>query len=301
MLGRRQIREKVVVALYAHHQNPIAYEQLEKNMLIGIEKIYNLYIYQLNFLVALKHLAEKQIEIGKTKYLKGEKELNPNQKFVENPILTLIEENAERLSYTSKHQELKWEMHDEFLVKTFQKIIGGKRYQDYMSSPKQDFQEEQKFIGKLFLRYMAENEDFAAILEDKELSWIDDMHIANSMVQKTIGALKEGENPHTLIKMLKNDEDESFARRLLWESVRNWNATEEKIKPLLQNWEWERISMMDRVILIASITELDYYPQTPSRIIINEYIEIAKVYATDKSNIFINGLLDKYTKEKQRI
>ena len=54
MLGRRQIREKVVETIYSNCQNPLKYDVLEKNMLTEIEKIYHLYIYQLNFLIALK-------------------------------------------------------------------------------------------------------------------------------------------------------------------------------------------------------------------------------------------------------
>ena len=81
MLGRRQIREKIIQTLYAYQQNPINQGVLERNMIANLEKIQNLYVYQLNFLVSLKHLAENQIEIGKTKFIKTEADLNPNQKF----------------------------------------------------------------------------------------------------------------------------------------------------------------------------------------------------------------------------
>ena len=214
MLGRRQIREKVVESLYSYHQNPIKFDVLEKNMFFEIEKIYHLYIYQLNFLVALKNLAERQIEIGKNKYLKTENEINPNQKFINNQVLNKIEENDERLSFTSKHQELKWDQHDDLLVKTFQRMTAGKRYQDFMKEDGYSFEEDQKFIGKLFLRYIAENEDFHEHLEEKEMSWADDFHISNSMIQKTIGYFKEDEPSHTLIKMIKDDEDREFAAKL---------------------------------------------------------------------------------------
>jgi Transcription termination factor len=63
----------------------------------------------------------------------------------------------------------------------------------------------------------------------------------------------------------------------------------------------ERISLMDKIILVTAISELDYFPATPSRVIINEFIEVSKVYSTEKSNIFVNGILDKYTKELNRI
>ena len=300
MLGRRQIREKVVEAVYSYYQNPVKADVLEKNMFSQIDKIYHLYIYQLNFLVALKALAEKQIEIGKNKYIKTEDNLNPNQKFINNQVLNMLEENTERLSFTSKHQELKWELHDELLVKTFQRMTAGKRYQDFMKEAGNSFEEDQKFIGKLFLRYIAENEDFHDHVEGLELSWADDFHISNSMIQKTIGFFKENEPSHTLIKMIKDEEDREFAGKLLKQTLNHWEETEKKLEGRLENWDIERISLIDKIILVTAICELDFFPLTPGRVIINEYIEISKVFSTDRSNIFINGILDKYTKDINR-
>ncbi len=301
MLGRRQIREKVVEALYSYYQNPVSHDVLEKNMITEIGKIYHLYIYEINFLVALKDLAQQQMDIAKKKYFRTASEENPNEKFIENQVLLQLENNNERIEFTAKHKELSWDLHDELLVKTFQKIVAGKRYNDYMNDPERSFDTDQKFIGKLFLKYVAENDDFHARMEEKEMSWSDDLHITNSMLQKTIGFMKEGQQQHTLIKMLKDEEDEKFARRLLRLCLTNWEVSEQKLKEKLQNWEIERVSLMDKIILVAAITELDQFPATPSRIIINEYIEIAKAFATDKSHIFVNGILDKYTKELNRI
>ena len=300
MLGRRQIRERVVETLYSYHQNPIKFDVLEKQMFLGIEKIYHLYIYQLNFLVALKDLAEKQIEIGKNKFIKTDHELNPNQKFIRNQVLIQLEENTERLSFSSKYKELKWDLHDELLVKTFQRMTAGKRYQDFMKEDSISFEEDQKFLGKLFLRYVAENEDFHARLEDKEIGWADDFHISNSMVQKTLGFFKEGKESNTLIKIIKDEDDRVFASKLLKESLNHWEETEKKLEERLQNWNLDRVCLMDKIILIAAFSELDNFPLTPSKVIINEYIEIAKVFATEKSNIFVNGILDKYAKDNNR-
>ncbi|MPS73855.1 MAG: antitermination protein NusB [Chryseobacterium sp.] len=301
MLGRRQIREKIVESLYSYYQNPIKFDILEKNMFSEINKIYHLYIYELNFLVGLKRLAENQIEIGKNKYLKTQQDIDPNQKLIRNQVLLQLENNEERRSFSEKHKELVWDPNDELLVKTFQRIKAGKRYQDYMADSEISFEDDQKFIGKLFLRYVAENTDLHERFEEKEMSWADDFHIANSMIQKTIGFMKESESSHTLIKMLKDNEDEEFARKLLRRSLNNWEETEKKLKAKLLNWDLERISLIDRIILVAAITELDSFPLTASRIIINEYIDVSKVYGTEKSNIFINGILDKYTKDINRI
>ena len=301
MLGRRQIREKVVESLYSYYQNPIRFEMVEKNLFSQIDKIYNLYIYTINFMVGLKSLTEDQIEIGKNKYIKTDENENPNQKFVRNQILIQLENNEERRSFTDKNKYLLWDRNDEILVKTFQRIKAGKRYQDYMQDEEISFVDDQKFIGKLFLRYVAENTDLHDRFEEKEMSWADDFHIANSMIQKTIGFMKEDEASHTLIKMLKDDEDEDFARKLLRSALNNWEQSEKKLQERLVNWELDRISLIDRIVLIAAITELDNFPLTASRIIINEYIDISKVYGTEKSHIFINGVLDKYTKDTNRV
>ena len=300
MLGRRQIREKVVQTLYSYHQNPIKTDVLEKNMFTEIEKIYYLYIYQLNFLVALKDLAERQIEIGKNKFIKTEEDLNPNMKFVNNQVFLQLDQNEERLSFNSKHKKYQWDLHDELLVKTFQRIVASKRYHKYMAEESLSFEEDQKFVGKLFLKYVAENEDFHERLEELELSWADDFHISNSMIQKTIGFMKQNQPSHTLIKMLKDEEDRHFAKKLLLQSISHWENSEKKIKERLENWDLERISLMDRLILITAITEIDNFPLTPAKVIINEYIEVSKVFATDRSQIFVNGILDKYTKDISR-
>ncbi|WKS94991.1 transcription antitermination factor NusB [Riemerella columbina] len=301
MLGRRQIREKVIQNLYAYQQNPMSIDAIQRKMFSEIEKIYHLYIYELNFLVALKQLAEHQIEINKEKFLKTEEDLNPNQKFIRNQVLENIENNQERLSVTSKFRNLKWELHNDFLVKTFQRMKAGKRYQDFMNNDEISFDADQKFLGKLFLRYIAENETFHELLEEQEMSWTDDLHIANSMVQKTIGFIKENQPSHTLIKIIKDDEDRAFAERLLRNGIAHWDEVEEKLKNRLQNWEIERVSLMDKIILIAGITEMDHFPLTPSKIIINEYIEISKAFSTEKSHTFINGILGKYAEDNNRI
>ncbi len=300
MLGRRQIREKVTQAVYAYYQNPIKVDVLEQNMFSEIEKIYYLYIYQLNFIIALKEVAERQIENDRNRYIIAEKHINPNRKIVDNQVINKLEENVERLQFTSLHTELKWDIDNEFLRKTYQKIITGKRYNDYMNSDDYSFDGAQKFIAKLFLKYVAENESFHQYVEDKELFWADDIHISNTMVQKTIGMLKEEESSDRLIRVIKNEEDRSFASKLLRDSLKNLESTEEKIKERLENWDISRVSTMDKVILVLAITELDNFPFTPLKIIVNEYIEIAKTFSTNKSNIFVNGVLDKYSRDINR-
>lgn len=100
--------------------------------------------------------------------------------------------------------------------------------------------------------------------------------------------------------MIKDEDDRNFALKLLNETLNHWEETEKKIEERLENWDLDRISLMDKIILATAISELDYFPLTPARIIMNEYIEIAKAFATDKSQIFVNGILDRYIKSNDR-
>lgn len=301
MVGRRQLREKVIEAVYAHQQNPQDVTVSLKNMMSRIAKIYDLYVSELNFLIAFHELEQLQLDIAKDKFIKTEEDLNPNLKFVNNRILEQLIHNEERRNYTDKHQDLVWSINDELVIQTYRKIKAGKRYKDYMKSSENSFEEDQKFIGKLFLRYVAENEELEDFYEGKEISWADDFHISNSMIQKMIGFMKADKIQDTLIKVIKDEEDENFVKNLLSKTLTGWNLQSEELEKRLDNWDLDRVSLMDKIILITAMTELNEFKLTPSTIIMNEYIEIAKAFSSEKSNIFINGILDKYVKDHNRI
>jgi len=65
----------------------------------------------------------------------------------------------------------------------------------------------------------------------------------------------------------------------------------------ISNWDSDRIALLDSVLIKMGIAELLYFPSIPPNVTMNEYIEISKDYSTPKSNIFINGVLDKTIKD----
>ena len=68
---------------------------------------------------------------------------------------------------------------------------------------------------------------------------------------------------------------------------------EQLINELTQNWEFDRIAKMDLILMKMAVTELQIFNEIPTKVTLNEYIEISKFYSTPKSNTFINGILDK--------
>ena len=75
------------------------------------------------------------------------------------------------------------------------------------------------------------------------------------------------------------------------------NKYENDIKEKTPNWEAERIADIDMILIKMAITEFLHFSSIPSRVTINEYIELAKDYSTNKSGYFINGVLDKIAKD----
>jgi N utilization substance protein B len=113
------------------------------------------------------------------------------------------------------------------------------------------------------------------------------------MVLKSLKTLKEGE-PFELLSLYKDEEDEAtFVKDLLLKTILHDQLHQDLVTDLAKNWEADRIAKMDMLMIKMGLTELMYFNSIPTKVTINEYIEISKYYSTPKSNIFINGILDK--------
>lgn len=301
MLGRRQIREKILQAIYAYNIGGNSIEYVEKKMFQSIEEIYDLYVYELNLLLAVKEYALEIIERKKQKRFATEEEKNPNLKFVQNRIFQLLEENKARKEYSAKHLELSWHLNNNYPAMIFKKFLTSRSYFEYMENPTSDFEADKKIILKLFLKYIADNDIMYEWFEELKLSWADDMHIANNMVLKTLKSIEEGKPFKTLIQVLKSEEDIDFAKNLFRATIKYYPESLNLIEERSKNWELDRIAEIDKIILSMGFTEFNHFPQVPAKVVINECIELAKVYSSSKSNVFINGILDKYARDTNKV
>jgi N utilization substance protein B len=84
----------------------------------------------------------------------------------------------------------------------------------------------------------------------------------------------------------------AFAKELIHTVIEHQEEIDSTIKKKVTNWEFNRIAVIDRILLEMGICELLYFEDIPPKVTINEAIEIAKRYSTEKSGQFINGVLD---------
>lgn len=296
MLGRRQLRAKAMQALYSFYRGNKEVRQIDKNMVKGVYDVENLYFALLNVIVAVKDEAEKKIEIGLNKNFPTEEEKNPNRKFVENKIFNILEDNEDLKEFTLSNKQLNWAVEDIYPAKILKEFLDGKTYKKYMASPERSFDEDKEIISHLFANYIAPNEELSNFLEDQNIHWADDQHIANTMVVNTIKTFKEG-SYNKLFSLLLDDEHLEFTRELVKTTISQEAELVKIITEKAQNWDFERIALMDRIILQMALAEFLYFPSIPPKVTINEYVELAKSYSTEKSKTFVNGIMDKTLKD----
>lgn len=93
------------------------------------------------------------------------------------------------------------------------------------------------------------------------------------------------------------DKDVTYAHALLNSARNSADDIDELIRSLADNWELERIALIDRLLLRMGVAELMKFSDIPTKVTINETIELAKMFSTEKSGVFINGILDKALEE----
>jgi len=165
-----------------------------------------------------------------------------------------------------------------------------------MSSSKQSFNEDKSFIIDIFKNVIAPNEKLADYFEGINITWVDDIPFVNTWVLKELNSLKESKLYH-LGKLYKDDEDKKFVLNLFRKVVLKHQDFTEVINDKTPNWDAERIADIDLILIKMALSEFIHFPSIPTKVSINEYIEISKDYSSQKSSFFINGVLDKILKQ----
>jgi transcription antitermination protein NusB len=93
-------------------------------------------------------------------------------------------------------------------------------------------------------------------------------------------------------ELKENPQEYKFAHELIKFTTENREEIDTCIKSKVDHWEFDRVALVDKIILQIGICELLYFPDIPPKVTINEAIEIGKVFSTDNSSQFINGVLD---------
>ncbi len=298
MLNRRHIRTKVMQVIYALKRSEdvnLAYE--EKFLNSSMDSMYSLYLLMLSLLIKVHDKSKDQQEKSQQKHLLTSEDLNPNMKFIKNALLVQMSDSQSLKNAFERYKIQNWELDNEYVEVIFRSILESDIYASYMNS-KFSFNNDKQCVVDLFKEVIAPNEKLYDYLEDRNLTWLDDLPVVNTALVKLLNKAKENSSDDYFTPQLfKDDEDKEFGVELLRNTVLNIESYSEEISLKTQNWDKDRIADIDFVLLQMAICEFHEFPSIPTKVSINEYIEIAKEYSTPKSNVFINGVLDKIVKE----
>ncbi len=297
MINRRHIRIKSMQSIYAmlHSENNDIVKE-EKFLKHSIKRLFDLYVLQLQFFIELNSLAKDKMEISKKKFLATKEDLKPNTKFVNHPIFLKLKESSSLQKYIEENKLLNWSNDDEYVKIIFDTIQKSDLYKKYLSTENTSFKEDRNFIIEVFKEFIAPNEKLADYFEDETISWVDDIPYVNTWVVRTLERFSE-KKPFKLGRLYKDEDDEKFVSQIFQKTILNYQEFDHDIMSKTPNWESDRIADLDMILIKMAISEFVHFPSIPVRVTINEYIEIAKDYSTTKSGYFINGVLDRISKD----
>jgi len=297
MINRRHIRVKVMQSVYAMiKSNDDNIVKEEKFIKYSIKKMFDLYVLLLQLLVEVQKLAVQKQEISKKKYLATKEDLSPNRKFVDNKLIKKLAESAS-LSLHIEGQNLNnWSKDDEYVKIIWDKLQNSDLFSAYLNTTEDSYNIDKGFLIDFFREIVAPNTKLAEYFEDENITWVDDIPFVNTWVARSLNKQKE-KSTFTLGSLYKNQDDQDFVSKLFKKVILNHHTFENDIKIHTPNWESDRIADMDMILIKMGACEFLHFPFIPTKVTINEYIEIAKDYSSEKSSYFVNGVLDKLSRE----
>jgi N utilization substance protein B len=285
--------QSVYAMTQAHHDDIVKEEKFLK---FSIKKMFDLYVLSLHMLVEVQKLAKEKMEISKKKYLATKEDLSPNTKFVNNRLIKKIEESSAIALHLEAQKLNDWTENDEYVKIIWDRLKKSDLYSKYLNTVEDSYKVDKSFVIDFFKEIIAPEEKLAEYFEDTNITWVDDIPFVNTWVVRTLN--KQNANGSFMLGSLyKNKDDEEFVSELFKKVILNHHKFEEDIHRHTPNWESDRIADMDMILIKMGICEFLHFPSIPTRVTINEYIEIAKDYSTQKSSYFVNGVLDKLSKE----
>lgn len=298
MLNRRHLRIKILHILYAFYQDEERdVMKARKSLDHSVKKMHELYILLMLLIGSMQGFAIDRIEAGRKKHMPTPEDLHPNTKFVTNKPLRMLA-NSKKLQRVSEEMGIGWGQEQEMLRKVFRTLLEHEEYTEYMASEERGFRHDREYLIRMFRKHMISSELFQDNLEEQSIFWNDDLDLAASMVIKTIKSIRESAEDVELLPLWREDDDDKqFMATLFTETLAHAEENQALIVKAAENWEIERIALMDRILLKMAIAEAKAFPSIPLKVTLNEYIELSKYYSTPKSSGFINGILDPLFKQ----
>ncbi|MFI3328255.1 MAG: transcription antitermination protein NusB [Rikenellaceae bacterium] len=293
MLSRRLLRIKALKALYAHLQcdgdNLIA---SQKKLFESIDKSYDLYFLLLKLPVLMADMERKRQRVAKEKHLATYEDLNPNTRFVDSPLVHLLSTSDSVNDYISS-RKLAWGDNDELVKSLFAQLSESEKFKSYMASDSSSIKDDIELMEYFYVEILQNNEEVESVIEERSILMSGDLRFVLPLVIRTLSGIKPSHTNVKVVKKFKNDDDMNFVKELFQKALVNYGEYQKYIERFTSNWDLERIVYIDSLIMVVAMSEFIGFSDIPTKVTMDEFIEISKDYSTASSSLFVNGILDK--------
>ncbi len=295
MLSRRSVRIKVMQLLYMlNRDEQLAFPDLVKEYNDGIWKTYELYIFHLYLLLKVAQYAEKDAVNRAAKHLPTDEDKTFTPRLYSNPCTQSLANHTQFLNIVAKYKANE-DLDDDLIRVMYLAFADSPEYKAYLALEEPANDDHTKILLELY-RFLAANDIFVELSEDRYNNLPDDESLVTGAIKKTLKVTplsgefyKEFEPSDETVR--------EFGEQLLRKTCQEDLALFEQIEPMLKNWDADRVAVLDMIMLKMALCELLHFPTIPTKVTLNEFVEISKVYSTDKSKDFINGILDRLMKK----
>ncbi len=294
MLSRRSVRIKVMQVLYAANRKESTDVAASRQYYLRlVDQSYQLYIFNLLLLLRTAEYARQDAARRQAKLRPGDDDRRFTARLADNERIQSLAKNVGLQRLHSKHgfgQKIDADRVRGYYINFAKTEV----YKEYWKKDEVTDEDHQKILLQLY-RFLINEEAYVDLLLDHFPLWIDDKSLVVGAMKKTIKALPATENFEAEFR--PGDETiRDFGETLLRQVLENDKQLLGVIEPVLKNWDAERVAPIDMILLKMAISELTGFSTIPTKVTLNEYVDIAKAYSTDKSKDFINGILDRLMK-----
>jgi len=294
MLSRRNLRIKVMQQLYAFEQMP---EQETKSFVKylhdSIQQTYSCLFYNLYAFAYACEYVQTDVQIKSAKHLPKTKDKQLSTRLYFNPIVQTII-NDEFLNKELNALKIIPRLDEDIYRPLFIKLAATDEYKAYLTLPEESpIKDDEKILAFYYKNIVLQDELFLTQTEDLFPNWSSDRDIVEYNLLNFLKVVSEKATFKLKKLTAAIEEENEFAKKLFDFTITNRTQLDDEIKPLLTNWDPERLAFTDSIIMRMALAEFLYFHEVPVKVTINEYLEIAKTYSTPRSSEFINGVLDK--------
>ena len=289
MLNRRQLRIKVLQALYAYHQTgDQSISVAAKNLITTTRSSYDLYLLLLQVFPEILHREEQLLS------LRAGTETDGNAPLGNLPLVKWLQD-SDRYQKLIKAHKISWANHTDVINKLFHLLKVKDEYVAYNDKHNTEKVSEKEFTLWLISKGLLTEDVLVSAIDEINVYYASSYDNAVDMIYKSVKAAYIQQPPNfELLDLYKDkEEDEQFIKELFVKAIENDAYFEKLISEKTDNWEVDRIAMMDTILLKMALAEITHFKNIPVKVSINEYIELSKNFSTPKSRVFINGVLDK--------